>query len=176
MTTQTTEALEVYESKKPLNVDPGVYDATVDAIETVEGQYGTQWRFTFKLGDYPDELPWAWASAKLGTKTKLWRWAVALLGRPLGIGEKLTPRQLVGCRCQVNVTEKPDANGDLRRVIGEVLRAKAAKAPPQPPEDAPATPAADLGPDCCWCTQPVHLYTPAGVPLCEKHAADLPKE
>jgi len=159
----TEEALVAYESGKPMNVEPGIYPATVDALDEIDGQFGLQWRFTFKLNEFPEELPWAWASAKLGTKTKLYRWATALLGRPLAIGERLVRAELVGKPCNVIIKEKPDmeAEGGVRRYVDDILGVKkaAAKAKAAGPLD-----------DACFCGKPVSSYTPDGRGLCEEHA------
>jgi hypothetical protein len=160
----TTEALEAYQSGKPLDVDPGVYPATVKEVEKVTGEFGEQMRFTFTLDGDPDNEPWAWCSYKLGTQTKLWRWFTALKGRAPTIGEKLAPRDLVGCRCQLIVGLKKARDGSEVKGVTDLLpAAKAAKAAPQPLEDAGA----------CWCGGPLDSYSAAGVALCGKHAAEL---
>jgi hypothetical protein len=173
--TTSTEPLEAYQSGKVLDCDPGVYAATVAEVETVSGEFGEQLRFTFTLDDDPDAEPWAWASRKLGTQTKLWRWVTALKGRPPDIGERLAPRDLVGLRCQVVIGAKKTKSGDEVLGVTDVLPAKRTKVPgvPHPLESAPApTPAPD--PDArCYCGAPVHAFAPSGQPLCEKHAAEL---
>ena len=90
------ETLTAHESTAGLTVEAGLYPAVVTAIEPVTGEFGDQWKFTFTLDEYPDEQPWAWATAKLGTKTKLFRWAGILLGRPLALGEQLARSDLIG--------------------------------------------------------------------------------
>ena len=139
------EELETYESGKGLDVEPGLYPGTVVEVEPVDGTFGKQWRFAFSLDEYPDERPWAWASAKLGTKTKLFGWVGVLLGRPLEIGERIAPSDLVGLRCRVLIVEShSDSDGEPRRVVGNILREKAAAPvpavadPDSPPEDQPA--------------------------------------
>jgi len=165
----TTETLEAYQSGKPLDCDPGVYAATIKEIEKVTGEFGDQLRFTFTIDDLPDEEPWAWCSYKLGTQTKLWRWFTALKGRAPTIGEKVSPRDLVGCRCQLVIGPKKSKSGDEVLGVTDLLRAKATKAAPQPPEATPAPEAAAE----CYCGEPVDSYTSAGVPLCARHAKEL---
>jgi len=169
----TTETLEAYQSGKPLDIDPGVYAATIKEIEKVTGEFGDQLRFTFTLDGIPDTEPWAWCSYKLGTQTKLWHWFTALKGRAPTIGEKVAPRDLVGCRCQLVIGAKKTKDGSEVLGVTDLLRAKGTRAA-RPPEDA-LTATVELAGEC-WCSQPVHLYTPEGVALCEKHAAELPKE
>ena len=139
----TEEALETYESGKGLEVEAGLYPGAVADVQAVDGQFGPQWRFEFSLDEYPDERPWAWASAKLGTKTKLYGWVGVLLGRALEIGERVTPSDLLGKRCQILIVERSDADGQTRRVVDNILKIKAT-APPvvadpdSPPEEQPA--------------------------------------
>jgi len=136
----TTEPqLEAYESAKGLNISPGLYPGMVAEVEPVEGKFGHQWRFAFALDDYPDERPWAWASAKLGTKTKLFGWVGILLGRPLALGEKIGPSDLIGKRCRVLVIERSDADGDPQCVVDNILKENAAQPALDPaPENNPA--------------------------------------
>jgi hypothetical protein len=169
----TTETLEAYQSGKPLDIDPGVYAATIKDIEKVTGEFGDQLRFTFTIDEIPDEEPWAWCSYKLGTQTKLWKWFTALKGRPPTIGERLAPRDLVGCRCQLVIGPKKSKGGDEVLGVTDILRAKGTKAAPQPPPPEEALTATADAPEC-WCGEPVEAYTSAGVPLCAKHAAELP--
>jgi hypothetical protein len=173
MTTETTETLEAYQSGKPLDCEPGIYSATIKEIEKVTGEFGDQLRFTFTIDDVPDCEPWAWCSYKLGSQTKLWKWFTALKGRAPTIGEKVAPRDLVGCRCQLIIGPKKSKSGDEVLGVTDLLRAKGTKAPPQPPppEDT-LTATADVTGEC-WCGQPVDSFTAAGVALCEKHAKEL---
>jgi hypothetical protein len=168
MTTSTEDKpLEAYESAKPMNLEPGIYPATVGNIDEIDGKFGLQWRFEFSINDYPEEAPWAWATAKLGTKTKLYRWATALLGRPLAIGEKLVKAQLIGLPCNVIVKEAPDIEREsgVKRYVDDILGVKKAKAK----TDTPL-------PDNCFCGKPVHSYSSTGAPLCEKHTAEAMQE
>ena len=168
MTTSTEDKpLEAYESAKPMNLEPGIYPATVGNIDEIDGKFGLQWRFEFSINDYPEEAPWAWATAKLGTKTKLYRWATALLGRPLAIGEKLVKAQLIGLPCNVIVKEAPDIEREsgVKRYVDDILGVKKAKAKTD-------TPLADK----CFCGKPVHSYSSTGAPLCEKHTAEAMQE
>jgi len=179
----TTEdgTLEVHESGKGLSIEPGAYPGTVARIEPVTGEFGDQWQFAFTLDEYPDEEPWAWATAKLGTKTKLYRWAGILLGRPLALGEQLARSDLVGKCCQVLIAERPDRDGENRRVVTDILKPKGAL--PRPLESAPPpTPApASLKvgvvneptpPETCFCGAPIAAYSPTGEPLCTEHYAE----
>ena len=130
MTTETDTTLVAYESGNPMNLEPGIYAAKVNSIEEVDGQYGLQWRFEFGI-DNSEDTPWAWATAKLGTKTKLYGWATALLGRPLSTGERLTRQQLIGLPCNVIIKERadPEAVDGMRRYVDDILKVKAPTAP-----------------------------------------------
>ena len=174
MTTSTEDKpLEAYESGKPMNLEPGIYPARVGDIVDTEGEWGPRWRFEFNIDDYPDETPWAWATAKIGTKTKLFKWASALLGRPLAIGEKLVRSQLIGLPCNVIIKEVPDAERDsgMRRYVDDIIRAKSAGTG----SGKAVIPSAIL-PDNCFCGKPVHSYSSTGAPLCEKHTAEAMQE
>ena len=166
MTTQAEKPLETYESAKPMNLEPGIYPSSVGNIEEINGTFGLQWRFEFTINEYPDEAPWAWATAKLGTKTKLYKWASTLLGRPLAIGEKLTRAQLIGLPCNVIIKEVPDAERDsgFKRYVDDILAVKKAA--------GKATAAAPLE-DKCFCGKAMVAYAPDGkTPLCENHAKE----
>jgi hypothetical protein len=174
--TTTTETLEAYQSGKILDCDPGVYPATVSDVETVDGEFGEQVRLTFTLDNDPDTSPYAWASRKLGTATKLWKWVTALRGTPPQIGERFALHDLIGLKCQVVIGAKKTKSGDEVLGVTDVLPAKRQKAPgvPHPLTSAPApTPApADLA-DVCFCGSQVAAYSPTGQPLCERHAGEL---
>ena len=160
---------EAYESKPPLSVAPGFYPATVKAIEMVTGKFGEQLRFTFAL-DESEEEAWAWCSAKLGTATKLWKWAT-FLGHPPTVGQPFKVQRLVAARCQLAVQEKLDADGFPRAFIADVVREKGPTA--RQAKQAAAEPGGCPTPDFCFCGQPVHTYTEGGTPLCEKHAGEV---
>jgi len=161
MTTETP--LVAYESGNPMSLEPGIYPAKVGNIDEVDGQFGLQWRLEFSI-DNSEDAPWAWATAKLGTKTKLWRWSTALVGRPLAVGETLTRQQLIGLPCSVIIKERPDveAADGVRRYVDDILAGKKAAAKRT---DAPLA-------DRCYCGKPVASYTANGTGLCEKHAAE----
>jgi len=147
-----------------MSLEPGIYPAKVNNIDEIDGQFGLQWRFEFAI-DNSEERPWAWATAKIGTKTKLYKWATALLGRQLAIGERLVRAELIGKPCNVIIKEKPDmeADGGMRRYVDDIIKAKGAgKSEPTPP----------LAAKCAVCKGPVFKYTDDGVALCEKHAAE----
>lgn len=163
----TDDELETYESTTGLSVEAGLYPAAVKSVEAVSGAFGDQWKFAFTLDDHPTEEAWAWATAKLGTKTKLYRWAGILLGRPLAVGERLSRYTLVGMRCRVLIVEKTDGDGEARRVVEDILKVETAKAAPAP---APTAQAPRSESDVCFCGGPVFSYSPTGEPLCETHA------
>jgi len=171
----TDEALEVHESGKPINVEAGIYPGTVNAIEDTIGNYGPQWRYELRLDDFPEEMPWAWASTKngLGTKTKNYRWVTALLGRPLALNEKVVKAQLIGLPCNIIIKEEADAErtSGFRRFVDDIIRVKTAGKAVVGTVIDPPRPAAPLD-DKCFCGKPVHTYSADGRPLCQKHAAE----
>jgi len=170
-TTTQDEGLEVHESKKPLKVPPGYHNAHVLTIEDIVGKYGAQWQFTIGFDEFPEQdPPYIWAEPKVGTKGKLYRWATALLGRPLAIGEKITRTQLTGLPCRVLVEETLGAtSGEYFNRITQILPVKEATAAKGTPETKPL-------PDKCFCGKPVHSYSSTGAPLCEKHTAEAMQE
>jgi len=173
--TTEDETLTAHESTAGLSVEAGLYPATVTAVEPETGQFGDQWKFVFTLDEHPAEEAWAWATAKLGTKTKLFRWAGILLGRPLALGEQLGRAALVGKRCQVLIVDSVDATGETRRKVDDIMKAKAvAKVLESAPVSAPPTPAPEPD-ETCFCGAPVASYSPSGEPLCAAHA-DEPTE
>ena len=175
MTTED-ETLTAHESTAGLSVEAGLYPATVTAVEPETGQYGDQWKFVFALDEHPAEEAWAWATAKLGTKTKLFRWAGILLGRPLALGEQLGRAALVGKRCQVLIVDSVDATGETRRKVDDIMKAKTvAKVLEPAPVSAPPTPAPEPD-ETCYCGAPVASYSPGGEPLCAAHADDTEPE
>ena len=175
----TTEdgTLEVHESGKGLSVEAGLYPAIVREIEPVDGQFGPQWRFTFSLDEYPEEEPWAWASANMGTKAKLYRWTGILLGRPLALEEKIARSDLVGKPCQLMIKER-EVDGENRRFVDDIMKPKGAV--PRPLESAPPPTPAPVSlkegivneptpPETCFCGAPIASYSPTGEPLCDTH-------
>jgi len=173
--TTEDETLTAHESTAGLSVEAGLYPATVTAVEPETGQFGDQWKFVFALDEHPAEEAWAWATAKLGTKTKLFRWAGILLGRPLALGEQLGRAALVGKRCQVLIVDSVDATGETRRKVDDIMKAKTvAKVLEPAPVSAPPTPAPEPD-ETCFCGAPVASYSPSGEPLCAAHA-DEPTE
>jgi len=173
--TTEDETLTAHESTAGLSVEAGLYPAIVTAVEPETGQFGDQWKFVFALDEHPAEEAWAWATAKLGTKTKLFRWAGILLGRPIAMGEQLSRSTLVGKRCQVLIVDSVDATGETRRKVDDIMKAKtAAKVLEPAPVSAPPTPAPEPD-ETCFCGAPVASYSPSGEPLCTAHA-DEPTE
>jgi hypothetical protein len=156
------DGLVAYESGNPMNLEAGLYAAKVNSIEEIDGQFGPQWRLEFALDDHPDDKPWAWATAKLGTRSKLYKWATALLGRPLAVGERLTKEQLVGRPCTLIIKERPDveAADGVRRYVDDLLAVKKSAAKPKP--DA----------DTCFCGGALFAYAANGAALCEKHSKE----
>jgi hypothetical protein len=111
-------------------LEVGTYAAMVQTIEQVTGQYGDQAKFTFALDDSDVTLT-AWASAKYGNKTKLGRWAAAILG---GMPDTLDTDDLVGKPCRITVVVKAKDDGTQYNKVDEVLPPKKGQKPK--PEEA----------------------------------------
>ena len=122
-----TFELDATESGSPIDIPSGVYGGTVAAIERAEGQFyvGGQVKFVITVDGQvtADGEPvdiWAYANAKLSTKSKLWRWAKAL-GCPPVIGQAFDVERFTGLRCGVLVEREETVEG-VRCRVKELLQ------------------------------------------------------
>src|SRR3989337_1893697 len=123
------------EAKSIIDIEAGVYPATVAKVEPADGSFGEQVRFTFAVdglksvdGD-PLDL-WAWSSQKLNPKSKLWRWAKAITGLEPVKGEVFELESLVGKPCGLLVVREENDEGVRCRVTEVLPPKKAAAAAP----------------------------------------------
>ena len=159
--------LEATESGNPIDIPGGVYAGTIGAIEKAEGQFygGGQVKFTDELDGQTKEdgSPldmWAWANAKLSTKSKLTRWVKAL-GQAPTIGEVFDVEKLAGLRCGVLV-ERLELKEGVRCRLKELLPPTNGSKPQAHPLEEPAD-------RCIKCFAPVSYFSADGKAYCGTH-------
>lgn len=162
--------LEATESGNPIDIPAGVHAGTVMAIEKAEGQFygGGQVKFTVELdGQTKDDGSpldmWAWANAKLSTKSKLTRWVKALGQTPV-IGQTFDVEKLAGLRCGVLV-EREELKDGVRCRVKELL-------PPTNGSKPQATAHPMEEPEYCSepdCVQNLAYFDADGKPYCTQH-------
>lgn len=107
----------------------GEYPATLQNVEQVDGQYGTQLRFTFELsGQYAGRKLTAYARLSESLSGKLARWVQALLGRPVKEGETVDLAPLINKPCVLVVLKQVKPDGTPYNKVEDVL--------PAPPPEA----------------------------------------
>lgn len=126
-------------------VDAGTYPArVVNVTMDEEGQFGPQVKVEFELTDEEAEGKTlvGWASAKVSPKSKLYKWASALLFRGKGIPEgygALDTDTLKGQECILVVAVEKKSDGAEYNKITDVLPIRPARAAARPaPAPAPA--------------------------------------
>jgi hypothetical protein len=154
------------ESGSPIPLEAGVYAVVVSDVEEAEGkQYGEQVKLFLQTVDETDddgepyEL-WAWASKKLTTRSKLFRWTANITGSLPVLGEPFRIREaLIGRPCRAQISEVTGEDGTVRKKVSDVLPPSKPKAAAKPPE-----------PDTCSdCSTTVAYYAADGKPFCEAH-------
>ena len=165
-----TIELEATESGSPIPLEAGVYPAKVSGVEEAEGgQFGDQVKLLL-LTDEPadDGEPielWAWASRKLSTRSKLWKWVTAITGSMPEVGKTFKIEGLlIGKPCRVQISEERLDDGSTRKKVSEIL------APSKRPEKVKETEGGD--PRCSECFGPLGTegyFTAAGEPYCGMH-------
>ena len=159
--------LQAQVSGTPIPLEAGVYAAKVSGVEEADGgQFGDQVKLLLTT-DEPDadgqpiEL-WAWASRKLTTRSKLWRWVTALTGSPPQLGRVFTIEDLlIDKPCRVQISEETLDDGTSRRKVSDIL------APSKRPAQASAN-EAERG-NCAECGAAVDYYTQDGGAYCDSH-------
>ena len=116
-------------------LETGTYAATVVSIALVEGQFGPQLEWMFALDG--DNTMKAWCSKNYSGKSKLTRWAAALLGQA---PELLDTDDLIGKPCRLSIVLKAREDGSEFNKVDEVLAPRPGqKAKPLPEKDADGT-------------------------------------
>jgi len=133
-------------------VPPGRYDAELVDVEVNESNFGDGGQYlklTFKLDDpeYQDVNVAAFANALFSTRSKLYRWAKALFGKPIPTSYTLDTADLLHKRCElgIEVVQKGDDEFNSVESIYPIRERRAAQAPD------PAMPTPD---DAAWPEQP----------------------
>lgn len=137
-------------------LEAGQYVLTVESTEQAEDNgFGPSvlWRFRVSDPTTPEEfrlddsgepyLFWHWTSTKMTPRARARHWIEALLGRPIGDGERIDPSTLVGKRMTALVIHE-EKEGQIRAKISMEVRPKpygqpAAGGTAAPPKSAPAT-------------------------------------
>ena len=106
--------IKTYESEP---IPAGVYPVTLTNTDTGESQYGPYLKLTFTIVDGEHsgrELTAmsAMSAAGIGTKSKLYKWATALLGREPG--DEFDTDDLIGCSALADVSIVPGKEAGSR--------------------------------------------------------------
>ena len=101
-------------------LDTGTYLATVLTIEQVEGKFGNQLQWDFRLED--GSTTRAWCSMSLTPKSKLYAWSKALLGE---VPDTLETESLIGMPCRLSIVAKTREDGSEYNKVDSVLAPKA---------------------------------------------------
>ena len=108
--------MAVYELKTPSLLPAGVYSADVVSAEEVTTQYGEQVRFTFRVThDGENHILSAWCNAVYTPRSKLAKWAQALLG---ALPKRLDLADLEGKPCLLLV-EQGGEYSKVREVLSK---------------------------------------------------------
>lgn len=128
------------------DVAPGAYDATISAVDQINGQYGPQVRIKFVL-ETGDTLS-LYTSAVFNSKSKLWAVVCNVFGREPGPGTAFNSDWLVGRQARVLVGEHQRSDGTTGSKILAVLAQNQPTSPAQPAQGAtmPAVPATTMTP------------------------------
>lgn len=122
----------------------GEYDARLTSIETVDGQYGVQVKFTFELTDpaHSGRRLTAYTRLSDSLKGKLAQYVGAILGRPLQAGEVINWDALMNRPARLVVLKAVKPDGTVYNRVQEVLPAPVqAQAQPQATPTPPPAPA-----------------------------------
>jgi hypothetical protein len=105
----------------PAFLEPKVYPALVESVESFEGDYGLslRWRFILEIAPHKKRLT-AYSNPPTGPRSKASRWATAVLGRPVDSGE-FSEDDLAGRQCRVELSLAQHEDGDFYNVVETVL-------------------------------------------------------
>jgi hypothetical protein len=101
------------------DVPAGAHDATITAIDQINGQYGPQVRIKFTL-DGGETLS-LYTSATFNAKSKLWAVVSAVFGREPGLGVAFNSDWLIGRHARILVGDHTRADGTTGSKIMAVL-------------------------------------------------------
>ena len=120
-------------------LEPGEYLVKVESVQQTDGKYGEQLRIMLRVlhagGELSDALLMAWASPTLTPKSKLTRWAGALLGSSWS-GADLETDTLVGKVGRAVVTITAGSDGQERNKVIDLAPLR--RVAPTPAAAAPA--------------------------------------
>lgn len=177
--TEARDAVGYYEFK------PGVYEATVAHIESVDNPFEDdkqQLEFTFEITGFQNEdgspaTRRSWANPVFNSKSKLFGWCVAILGDEMPQkGEPFRTSLLIGRPCQVVLNAGTNQQGDKIVKLTDIL-------PPKESQPKPGLVAAlkkgakpdkvdVIDFDMCsapGCAVKADAYTSKGTPFCDAH-------
>lgn len=158
-------------------VEAGVHDAIIRDMTEEDGQYGAQIKFICEMQDLMKDSgdlvqQWAWASATLSPKSKLWKWLKNVTGQTPTLGAPFdVTAAMIGKPVQLIVSFNDETQ---RTSVTDMLAAKKSGAQaPRPAQSRPA-PAAQAAPEdqqesvgpCVSCGEPGDRYTGKGKPIC----------
>ena len=152
--------------------EPDVYDAIVADIEETDNPFEedkTQLQFTFEVPGYQNEdgspaSKRAWANPVWNSKSKLWDWATAILGKEPAEGEPFRTSSLIGKPCRITLKAGKNLKGEPVVKLTEVMGPKKAAKPglvERLKEEG-----------CCVpkCKGELFQYDGEGLGYCKKHA------
>lgn len=122
----------VKESTEFVEVEDGAYEAVIEGVEDVAGEYGPQFKFFFRLNTDGNPKVTAYCSQTLSTKSKLYAWCCAILG-DLKPGQTVDiPEDLIGKPCRILVANEqsktdPDRWWPRVKKVGPAKKAKKAE-------------------------------------------------
>lgn len=126
---------------KTNDIETGKYLVQIVDIEETTGEFGLQlkWSFEIVAGDNTGKRLSAWSSQAMTTKSKLVKWASAILRTTPDQLDELDTDDLIGQRVVAVVVETAGKTGDLFAKIDSLqpYTPKAAPTPAAPP--APPT-------------------------------------
>ncbi len=87
-----------------VTIPDGTYTATLEKVETDQGQFGTyrKWHWLVQVNDKLEPLS-SITSANTGPQSKSYLWLQAILGRALQAGEKI--EDPTGSRCVLTIAK-----------------------------------------------------------------------
>lgn len=142
-------------------IPQGTYRGIIDSLEKVQGRFGDQIQFKIRIntdgveGLEGEEVTLtAWASAKYGEKTKLYKWNRAALGPDFDPNADFSAVAMKEKRVLVVIETRISSDGSEFNRVSDLLAAPRVKkpqpvaaqaevaAPPQPKEPVPPEPPA----------------------------------